>query len=147
MRPGKLFRNESGRASLEFLTAAVFLLIPIMFLGMSLSSLHNATLAAEAAARNAARVFVDEVSLDRASLRAEDAVRVALENHGITKVLLVERRCSLPSCVEPGSIVTIRVGVAAPLFFSDFLPGISGATEIPVYAEATAMVSRYGGAP
>jgi len=51
--------NESGRASLEFLTAAIILLLPIMFLGMSVSSIYNATLAAETAARNAARIFVD----------------------------------------------------------------------------------------
>lgn len=142
-----MFASDSGRASLEFLTAAIVLLIPIMFLGMSLSSIHNATLAAEAAARNAARVFVDEIVVQDAAKRAEDAVVVALANHGIDQALSLERRCSLPSCVAPGSIVTIRVGVSAPLIFSDLLPGGVLGPAVPIYAEATAMVARYGGAP
>jgi hypothetical protein len=139
--------NESGRASLEFLTAAIILLLPIMFLGMSVSSIYNATLAAETAARNAARMFVDEVSLANASARAESAVVIALANHGIDQPLSLERWCSAPSCVAPGSVVTIRVGVQAPLIAPMFLPRSVVPPSVPVFAEATAMVSRYGGAP
>ena len=51
--PGR--EPEAGRASLEFLTAAIVLLIPVMFLAMSLSSIQNAAVATEAAARNGAR--------------------------------------------------------------------------------------------
>jgi len=142
-----MFASESGRASLEFLTAAIIVLIPIMFLGMSLSSIYNATLAAETAARNAARVFVDEVSVGDAAARAEMAVMIALANHGLSQPLSIQRQCSDSSCVAPGSVVTIRVGVVAPLITSGLLPSSLGLPNVPIYAEATAMVSRYGGAP
>jgi hypothetical protein len=149
MRPVNLPDNsgEVGRASLEFLTGAVLLLIPIMFLAMSLSSIQNATLATETAARNAVRVYVHETSLASASAKAEQAVRVALANHGLERSDVLERRCSTSSCLSPGTVVTIRVGVQAPLFSSSLLPGFLGGATIPVVAEARSMVSVYGGAP
>lgn len=138
---------EAGRASLEFLTAAIVLLIPVMFLAMSLSSIQNAALATEVAARNAARVFVQEADLQVAAVRAEQAVVVALANHGFEGPSLLERSCSSGECGAPGTVVSIRVGVEAPLFSSPFLPGFLGKATIPVVAQASAMVSRYGGAP
>ena len=143
--PGRV--PESGRASLEFLTTAIVLLIPVMFLGMSLSSIQNAALATEAAARHAARVFVQEPNLQIAATRAEQAVLVALSNHGFDTPSTLERSCSSNDCAAPGTIVVIRVGVEAPLFASTLLPGFLGQAKIPVLAEASAMVSRYGGAP
>jgi len=50
----------------------------------------------------------------------------------------------LSSVLQPGSIVTIRVGVDAPLFSTDLLPGVLGADTMRVTAESTRMVSRYG---
>ena len=139
--------QETGRASLEFLVAAVVLLIPVMFLGISLSSIHNATLAAETAARNAARVFVAETSLSVAAKRAETAVRVALANHGIREIQELTRKCSVSECLSPGSVVTIRVGVTAPLISSDFLPGFLGQPSVEVFGEASSVVSIFGGTP
>lgn len=139
--------QETGRASLEFLVAAVVLLIPVMFLGMSLSSIHNATLAAETAARNAARVFVAETSLSVAAKRAETAARVALANHGINDIQELTRKCSVSECLSPGGVVTIRVGVTAPLISSDFLPGLLGAPSVEVFGEASSVVSIFGGTP
>lgn len=139
--------SEAGRASLEFLTAAIVLLIPVMFLAMSLSSIQNAAVATEAAARNGARVFVQETNLQVAASRAEQAVVVALANHGFESPGILERSCSSRDCVGPGTVVVIRVGVEAPLFSSPFLPGFLGEATIPVVAQASAMVSRYGGAP
>ena len=138
---------EAGRASVEFLTSAIVLLIPVMFLAMSLSSIQNAAVATEAAARNAARVFVQEPNPHVAALRAEQAVVVALANHGFDAPSSLERSCSSSNCVAPGTIVVIRVGVEAPLFSSSFLPGFLGQANIPVVSQASAMVSRYGGAP
>ena len=138
--------SESGRASLEFLVAAVFFLIPLLLLGMSVSSLQNATLAAETAARSAVQVFVSETSESVAARKAEYTARVALANFGIEQPLSLERRCSPRACLSPGALVTIRVGVEAPLFGVGFLSAISD-SEVPRFAEASAIVSPYGGAP
>jgi hypothetical protein len=92
-------------------------------------------------------VFVQEPNLRVAALRAEQAVMVALANHGFDAPSSLERSCSSSNCVAPGTIVVIRVGVEAPLFSSPLLPGFLGQATIPVISQASAMVSRYGGAP
>jgi len=149
MRPWNKFPEieESGRASLEFLVVSVALLIPVMFLGMSLSSISNATLAAETAARNAARVFVKETTVSVAAKRAETAVMVALGNHGIDQVTALSRTCSSTPCLSPGSVVTIRVGVTATLFSTDLMPGFLGEPSVLVFGEASSVVSMFGGTP
>lgn len=149
MLPSNLLGDptESGRASLEFLTASILLLIPLVFLALSLSSIQNAAFGAESAARAASRVFVNETSLAGANARAERAVVVALANHGINAVESLERSCRPTGCLNPGTVVTIRVTVQAPLFTSSFLPGFLGDVSVPVTAEAQSMVSLYGGSP
>lgn len=138
--------SESGRASLEFLVAAVFFLIPVMLLGLSVSSIQNASLAAESAARAAVSIFVGETSEYVASHKAERAVQVALANFGIDEPLSLERRCIPSACLSPGALVTIRVGVEAPLFGVGFLSAITDGS-VSQYAEGSAIVSPYGGAP
>jgi len=136
--------NESGRASLEFLVFGVALLIPVMFLGMSFASIQGATVAAQGASDQAARVFVQQPGLAEASSRAETAAAVALRNHGVDSVARLELFCEPSPCLSPGSTVTIRVSVEAPLFTSSFLPGVLGAETVTVSAESTRIVSRYG---
>lgn len=141
-----MIRSDQGRASLEFLTAALFVLLPTMMLGLSLASIQNATLAAETAARQGVRVFVQETTLASAARNTEWAVRIGLLNFGIEEPLSLERRCVPHSCLAPGSVVTLRVGVRAPLFGTALLPALDAAG-VEVFAEATAVVSPYGGTP
>ena len=135
---------ESGPASPAFLVFGVALLIPVMFLGMSLASIQGETLAAQGASDQAARVFVQQQGLAEASSRAETAAVVALTNHGVDSVARLERFCEPSPCLSPGSAVTIRVSVEAPLFTSGVLPGVLGAETVTVSAESTRIVSRYG---
>jgi len=138
--------SHAGRASLEFLTAAILVLIPLLYLSLNLAAIANAQLAAEAAARNAVRVFVRETSVPLASWRAETAAAVALANHGVGPPFVIERECSSTGCLAPGSLVAIRVGLDVDLVGSDLLPGL-GAVSVPVSAASQALVSRYGGEP
>jgi len=86
MRPEKSFDKpfESGRASLEFLVLSITLFVPILYLGLSLASLQGASLATEAAARNAVRVYVQGASSPNPERRVEVAALLALSNHGLT---------------------------------------------------------------
>ena len=137
--------DDAGRASLEFLAFSVVLVIPTLFLGMSLYSISSATLATEAAARNAVRIFVQSPDLNTAASQAERAAHGALENHGFSELASMERLCRPNDCLAPGAVVRIRVGVDAPLFSSDLIPGVAGVTEVRIEAEATNKVSAYVG--
>jgi len=136
--------GESGRASLEFLVFGIALVIPVMFFGMSLSSIQGATLAAQSASTHAARVFVQQTVVSDAAVIADRAALVALANHGFDSYSRLERFCEPASCLSPGAAVTIRVSVEAPLFSSNVLPGILGAETVTVSAQSTRVVSRYG---
>ena len=135
---------DDGRASLEFLVLGIAGVIPVMFLGLNIASIQGATLAAETATAHATRVFIQESTVDEALSRAKVAAVIALANHGISSYQEFSLSCAPSSCLQPGSIVTIRVGVDAPLFSTDLLPGVLGAETLRVTAESTRMVSRYG---
>lgn len=137
--------DDAGRASLEFLVFSVVLVIPTLFLGMSLYSITSATLATENAARNAVRIFVQSPDLSTAASQAERAAQGALANHGFRELASMERSCQPSDCLTPGAMVRIRVGVDAPLFSTDLIPGAAGLTEVRIEAEATNKVSTYAG--
>ncbi len=137
--------GERGRASLEFLVFSVLLFLPVVYFGLSLASLQGASIATETAARNAVRVFTHSVPTEQVRAQAEAAVMIALANHGFTEVALVEWDCSDSRCASPGTRVTIRVGVMAPVFSTDILPGEWGEPSRLVISQATGVVSSYGG--
>ena len=137
--------DDAGRASLEFLVFSVVLVIPTLFLGMSLYSITSATLATEAAARSAVRIFVQSPDLSTATSQAERAAQGALANHGFRELASIERSCQPSDCLTPGAMVRIRVGVDARLFATDLIPGAAGLTEVRIEAEATNKVSAYVG--
>ena len=59
--------SDDGSASLEFLTAGFILLLPIVYLILTVSSIQAGSLAVEGAARQAARVFVQADDTTEAS--------------------------------------------------------------------------------
>ena len=144
MRRARSSVEESGRASLEFLVFGIALIIPVMWWGMSLASVQGATLAAQSAATNAARVFILEQGLADADSAARTAASLALAQHPPASFVRLERTCVPASCLAPGAAVTIRVFVEAPLFSISLLPGILGAESVTVSAHASGVVSRYG---
>src|SRR4051794_4155984 len=50
--------RESGSAAIEFLTVGLLLLVPLVYLVLTLGALQAASFAAEGVARQAARVYV-----------------------------------------------------------------------------------------
>ena len=50
--------GESGSAAIEFLTVGLLLLVPLVYLVLTLGALQAASFAAEGVARQAARVYV-----------------------------------------------------------------------------------------
>ena len=147
MHPEKFFPKEfeSGRASLEFLVLSISLFVPVLYLGLSLSSLQGASLATEAAARNAVRVYVLGAADANPEGSVAAAVTLALSNHGFHSVDVLETECSAHPCRSPGGRVLVRVGVHAPLFSTSLIPGDWSEATTLVVSEASGVVSAYGG--
>ena len=138
-------KADSGRASLEFLVGAIVVFVPVLSLTVVLWSVSHAQLATEAAARHAARVFVQHTSLSQAVGETQRAARLALDQYGIDEDASVSLRCS-PSnnCLGPDSWVEVVVTTGVSLVS---LPLGNFDASVPITARATSQVSHYRGDP
>lgn len=168
-------RSEAGNAALEFLTAGVILLVPLVYLALALAAAQGASLAVEGAAREAARVYVS-ASEDAApaaastrgttatDARATDAARADAAAHAsadrAVTVALADRRiarrpgdlsvtCDVgrPDCFARGRAVTARVRAQIELPFVPPIFGLDRLARIPIEASATVPILRVGAAP
>jgi Flp pilus assembly protein TadG len=146
LRGGHDDAPDRGSAVVEFLAAALLLLLPVLYLVVVLGRLQAATFAAEGAAREAGRSFTTSPTVDDALPRATAAVRIALDDQGFTAVdagsaLVVS--CSTTPCLEPGSDVLVRVSFEVPLpAVPAFVQGVVPLA-VPITAEHVAPVDSF----
>lgn len=139
--------DDSGSASLEFLTVGLLLLVPIVYLVLSVAAIQAGAFAVEGAARHAARIAADGAGSAASSDDVERAVRIALEDFGVdAETASVVVSCDSSTCGDPGDRidVTVRARVSLPLV-PDVLD-LGGVAEVPVESAATQTVSRFAGA-
>ena len=139
---------QAGSASLEFITAGLILLVPLVYLVLALSALQGGALAVEGAARQAARVYVQSPDAFTASARAHRAVAFALEDYGLDPndaEVRIECGGGASHCLTRQGLVTVtvRIGIILPLV-PDLLALNQGAS-VPMTAASTQIVSRFGG--
>jgi hypothetical protein len=139
--------GEEGSAALEFVTAGLILLVPLVYLILTLATVQAGALAVEGAARQAARVFVQASSAEEAENRAARAIDFGLADYGIpsdaASVTLSCSGSSSASCPSRSAVVsvTVRVDVALPLV-PDVLD-LTRTASVPVQATAQQQVSRF----
>ena len=101
-------RDDSGNAVLEFLFLAVLLMVPLVYLLLTVFTVQRAAYAVSSASREAGRVFVsaDSAALGRA--RAEQATAIVLRDSGLTiQPSSLDLACSAQPCLTPGATVTV----------------------------------------
>jgi len=141
--------SDDGSASLEFLTAGFILLLPIVYLILTVSSIQAGSLAVEGAARQAARVFVQADDTTEASDRAEQAIRFALADYGIdaaSATVVVTCQPDPDDCLSRRGFVTVAVQTSVPLPLVPRVLTLDQPLGIPLSATATQQVSRFWGA-
>jgi Flp pilus assembly protein TadG len=140
--------GERGNASLEFITTGIVLLLPMVYLILVMASIQGGALAAESAARQAARVYVQAPTEEQAALEAQEAAAFALADYDIdTSELSLAISCEPHprACLTRRGNVTVEVRVTVPLplvprAFRDAVP-----LSVPVRSTATVQVSRFWG--
>lgn len=146
MPRSKPWTDDDGSASLEFVTVGMILLLPLVYLVLAVSSIQAGAFAAEGAARQAARVFVQAPDVATARAAAERAVEFAMADHGVDPgAVAVGIECSVPSCLSRRAFVSVSVQLSVPLPLVP--PVIVGdfPLAIPLQASATQQVSRFWG--
>lgn len=136
---------DDGSAVVEFVTLGVLLLVPVVYLVLTLGRIQAAAYATDNAARQAARAFAaaDDERAGRARARA--AVRLGLLDQGFdvdpTRAATIE--CRQQPCLSPEGRVLVRVSVDV------VLPGIPGfvdrvvPTHVTVRSTQTAVVDAF----
>ena len=145
----RVLRAEDGTASLEFVTAGMILLLPMVYLVLTMSALQAGSLAVEGAARQAVRVYVQAPDTRNAEAEAERAIRFALADYGLdSSAASVSISCSPrpADCLRRRATVTITVGVSVSLPLVPTALTVDGPLTVPVRSTATEQVSRFWGA-
>jgi Flp pilus assembly protein TadG len=135
---------QSGNAIVEFVYLAVLLMVPLVYVLITVFRVQAASYAVSSAAREAGRVYATSSSIDEADGRAFAAARMVMADSNLpldSDQLRIT--CSTNPCLQPGSQVDVVMtyNVALPLvprFFSDRAPA-----SIHVTSSHLEVVDRY----
>ena len=138
--------EEDGTATLEFITAGLILLMPLVYLVLTMAAIQGGALAVEGAARQAVHVFVQAQDAPTAQLQTRRAIEFALADYGLRgEDAAVSIQCAPQpgDCLTRLGTVTVSVALAVPLPLAP--PVIAGNARlgVPVQAVATERVSRF----
>ncbi|WP_221585207.1 TadE family protein [Microbacterium sp. G2-8] len=149
MRPSRpwtdLLRDERGSASLEFLTAGLLLLVPLVYLVVALGAVQSAALGTEATAR-----FVARTVASGAHASPELVRDIVAESYGLDGAALDVTIACVPAvaaCPAAGTTVVVTVADAVTLPLVPAVLGLGDALSIPVDATATYRVERLSEQP
>ncbi|GGD15594.1 hypothetical protein [Nocardioides daphniae] len=143
-------RDERGSGLIEFIWLGILLIVPLVWIVLSVFEVQRGAFAVSAAARAAGRAYVlapDEAS---ARARATEAARQTLKDQGGPDMPLdVEVDCSLGAgrCLAGTSVVTVTIssGVTLPMVPEIFR---RGQTDFDLEARHRVPIGQYvEGAP
>lgn len=135
-------RGEDGTAAIEFIGLSVVLLLPVVYVLLSVFQLQRAAFGVSQAAREAGRAYATAASSGEASARAAEAADLAVNDQGIDGSPSVTYT-STPS-LQPGSRFTLRVDMDVPLPYAGhgkFL-GLIPAT-VAVHSSYTVVIDQF----
>jgi Flp pilus assembly protein TadG len=136
--------RDAGNAIVEFVYLAVLLMVPLVYVLLTVFRVQSAAFAVSSAAREAGRVYATSDSVDDAGPRADAAAGIVMADSGLSLSTGDLRiTCSTSRCLEPGSqvqvMVTYRVTLPlVPRFFADRAPA-----SIRVTSHHLEVVDRY----
>ncbi len=126
MKPRQVVRDEEGSALIEFVGLAVLLLLPLLYLLLSVFAVQRAAFAVTQAAREAGRAYATSPSAAQAPSRARYAAELALTSQGVRETVSVRYAPAGSGCsgsgdsaasLLPGSrfVVCVRTQAVLPL--------------------------------
>lgn len=135
-------RDDDGNALVEFTYLAVLLMIPLIYVMLTVFQVQRAAFGVTEAARQAGRAYARADDVDQGTSRAGAAIRLVLADQGLSDPPAPTFTCLGGPCLSPGSRVrtTLTYRVRLPLL-GRVLGGDGGT--IPVTATHTEYVDRY----
>lgn len=133
---------ERGSAIVEFIFLAVLLMIPVVYLILTVGQVQAGAYAVVGAADQAAKVYVLNGDLPSAQQAAEQAVRLAVEDMGFDAANATLAITCDGGCLTAGTTVHARVELRIELPVVGSVPGVT-ATAATVDASASQKVGRF----
>lgn len=118
-------RGEHGTALVEFVWLGIILLVPLVWIVLSVFEVQRGAFAVTSAARSAARAFALADSDALGEARAQAAIRQALDDQGgQQRDFRFTVTCGGADCHVAGEVITVRVWTRVDL---PLLPNVLGA--------------------
>lgn len=136
-------RGDHGSAVVEFVWLGLLLLVPLVYVLLTVFEAQAAAFGSDAASRSAGRAFVLAPSQEEAYDRAGAAAELALADQGIAAgQVSLDISCAPDPqrCLSPGSTVTVSVTVRQPL---PLVPAALG-SNAPSVSMSSTHVEPYG---
>ena len=137
-------RDERGSALVELTWLGLLLLVPLLWIVLSVFEVQRGAFAVSGAARAAGRAYALAPSDAVGEARAEAAARQVLVDHGIGEQPLGMNVTCAPAgdCHAPGAVITVELGsqVELPLL-PDVLGG--GSPSFAVNASHTVPIGQF----
>ncbi|WP_172895776.1 hypothetical protein [Brachybacterium vulturis] len=108
-------RAEHGNALVEFVVLSAALLIPSLYLVLTLGNVQAAVFAADSISRDVARIHATEADPELAVEQAARHTDMILEDHGLPTGDVVTLHCTEDPCATPGGAVTAQVRIPVPV--------------------------------
>lgn len=137
--------DESGSAIVEFVFLTIVVLVPLIYLVMTVGRIQAGTYAVTQASREAGRAFVTAEAGEDAAIRAQAAAQIAFADFGFGGDLAIG--CDGSPCLRPEGRVTTRATVSVPLpLVPDFARAVVP-LQVPVSSTSVSTVDRFRSAP
>lgn len=139
---------ERGSAALEFILVGLLLLVPLVYLVVSLGLIQGQALGAEAGARHIARAVSTASSADDARARADLVLAAVADEYGMDAASIDLSLSCAPrgaECPEAGATIVVTLATRVTLPLVPPVLGLDRLASIPVEASAVQKVSRFWG--
>ena len=140
-------RQELGSAVVEFVVLAVLMLIPLVYLVLTMARVQAASYAVSQAAREAGRAFVTAPTGELAAARAHAAARIAFLDHSLEDAGRLAVACDGTPCLRPDGRVETTASVRVPLPLVPAFARHAVPLSVPVTASHLSTVDRFRGLP
>ena len=142
---GRAGEAERGSAVVEFLGMSLLLLVPVVYLVLTLAQVQAAAFAAEGAAREAGRLLARAESLEAGASAARFAVELAFKDQGldVDGAEALRITCAGEPCLAPGARVVVEVSASVDLPLVPDLVADAVPATVPVSATHVAAVPQF----
>ena len=134
---------ERGSAAVEFIFLATILLVPVVYLILTLGQLQGGAYAAVNISDRIAKIIATTPDAGSAQQQAEQTLALAVADYGFPlQQASMQVSCSKADCSVAGNTVSVLISIRVPLPLLPMLPGVN-TTAATMQAEAVQVVSEY----